>query len=128
MGIACLVFCLSRQLYFNASRGLSSFCSALGPLWSLQIEEQFYIVFPSIVWFLRKRLWIALLATVLGALGWRISMWVLHPENPMIQYAGTLSRLDGLALGGLGALLVRRAEGKHLKSATRWLAPLSLVA
>jgi peptidoglycan/LPS O-acetylase OafA/YrhL len=60
------------------------------------------------------------------ALGWRILMYVTIPGNPMIQYAGTLSRADTLAAGGLAAFLMRHMRADRLRAVVGWLMPVSL--
>ena len=78
-----------------------------GHFWSLAVEEQFYLVWPLVVWRLAPRrlltvcLWIAvgalLLRCVLAACG--ADYWTL--------YANTACRMDALALGGAGACVLR---------------------
>jgi peptidoglycan/LPS O-acetylase OafA/YrhL len=78
-----------------------------GHFWSLALEEQFYLVWPLVVWRLTPRrlltacLWIAvgalLLRCVLAAYG--ADSWTL--------YANTACRMDALALGAAGACVLR---------------------
>lgn len=80
----------------------------LAPLWSLSIEEQFYLTFPFVVAFLKR----ATLRNVLGAMVliapmFRIAMMFAFPDNERIQYLATPSRMDVLALGCLLALYHR---------------------
>jgi peptidoglycan/LPS O-acetylase OafA/YrhL len=73
---------------------------AMGPLWSLAVEEQFYLIWPFLVMFLPKR---ALAITTL----------VILIAEPVVRllYPGPLDlpwfRVDGLAMGALIALFVR---------------------
>ncbi len=68
---------------------------ALSVTWSIAIEEQFYILFPFIVYFL-KRKWLpfALITFIISAIIVRslFSSWIP-------QYVLLPSRMDGLALG-----------------------------
>jgi peptidoglycan/LPS O-acetylase OafA/YrhL len=78
------------------------------PLWSLAIEEQFYLFFPPLVAMLSARRLRHVLWGMVGfAFLFRLATTVLMPENHLIQYTFTLSRLGPLALGGLLALAFR---------------------
>jgi peptidoglycan/LPS O-acetylase OafA/YrhL len=76
-------------------------------LWSLAIEEQFYLVWPvTIVWLARRRVSTAaavMVATIVGCIAWR---WHLlgHGVAPLELYQRTDTRVDGLLIGALVAL------------------------
>jgi len=77
--------------------------------WSLAVEEQFYLAWPLVVFFADGRKLAKLcVALVVFALAVRlgIRMRGLPPE---IAYENTFARIDALALGGLGAVVVRDA-------------------
>lgn len=70
-------------------------------LWSLAIEEQFYLVWPLAisVLFRRKALrWLAVLPILPLAIR---TVWVLLTASPIAIYYSTFSRLDGLLVGAL---------------------------
>jgi peptidoglycan/LPS O-acetylase OafA/YrhL len=93
------------------------------PLWSLQIEEQFYLLSPfaarslSLVNF-RRLLWGLVIFSPL--LRFVIYLWV--PENTHAQYTLLPCRFEGFALGALMALRFRTGRwdlpGKGLTLAT----------
>lgn len=83
--------------------------AVLGPLWSLQVEEQFYLTFPWIVLKTsRKTLTRILIGSVVLALLIRIAFQLAMPGNDFGTYSLTPSRMDALALGGLIAIALRQ--------------------
>jgi peptidoglycan/LPS O-acetylase OafA/YrhL len=78
------------------------------PLWSLQVEEQFYWSFPFIVWAVKPRTLARILAaSVAVALVLRTLLVILAPENGIGTYVLTPCRMDALAMGGLVAVAAR---------------------
>lgn len=83
--------------------------SPVGHLWSLAIEEQYYLAWPVIVWWIPERRVLAVclgIAAVSAALRWIPSAADLQAA-PELLYRLTPFRLDGLALGGAVAALSR---------------------
>jgi peptidoglycan/LPS O-acetylase OafA/YrhL len=80
----------------------------LAPMWSLSIEEQFYLTFPLVVARLSLRTLARTLAgVVVAALLVRIATTALWPSNERVQYVATWCRMDAIAVGGLVAIFVR---------------------
>ncbi len=99
----------------------------LGHLWSLCVEEQFYLLWPWVVFFVRDRrrlIWICTAAVVAGPL-LRLAMqayapgWMVSDE---LLYRATPAQFDALLLGGLVALLWRGREQAWLLATARWVA------
>ena len=120
----------SSQIYFwtytsNYYFALSGFsANYLSHLWTLAIEEQFYLVWPIIIFFtanlerLRSRLLIAfVLESVL-----RCILYFLG-YNFNFLYLNTLTHSDALILGCYLALSIRSKESGALK----WLRPTRAV-
>jgi len=98
----------------------------LTPLWSLQVEEQFYWSFPFIVASVRRQTLATILtASVIAALLIRIALAIALPSNLVGAYVLMPCRMDALAMGGLVAVAFRE-EPEWLKSPRiAWLTVLS---
>jgi peptidoglycan/LPS O-acetylase OafA/YrhL len=91
----------------------------LGHFWSLCVEEQFYLIWPWVVFSVRSRralLWICSIVVVTVPLS---RIFAQHHAPDWMLQAGLLNcitpfQLDSLLLGGLVALLVRGAHRKKL--------------
>jgi len=91
-----------------------SYFASFGPppplehLWSLAIEEQFYLIWPLVLWFLiirhnGRRTWITV--TLLGAAASALAMALLYtPANPSLVYYGTDTHASALLIGAAAAL------------------------
>ena len=86
----------------------------LDGFWTLAIEEQFYLVWPLVIFFCSRRraLWVCL-ACVLGAIGYRSTMTFLGYSVDAIGQL-TPARVDSLAIGSAIALLARGSGGLDL--------------
>lgn len=105
----------------------------LGHLWSLCVEEQFYLLWPWVVFFVRDRRRLVAIcagAVVLGPL-FRFALqagappWMLSEE---LLYRFTPAQFDALLLGGLVALLWRGPARERLVALARIGAMLGTLA
>ncbi|WP_395673901.1 acyltransferase family protein [Phenylobacterium sp.] len=90
-----------------------------GIIWSLSVEEHFYILFPSLVVLLRanaKAVAVAALLVCLGCLALRLAVGSLEPQLAAAGdfYNHTQYRLDSIAFGVLIAAVYRTSGGHAL--------------
>ncbi len=95
-----------RSLYFATNFWMISANSwtvgILNPLWSLCIEEHFYLVIPVLVLFIPlRRIHILFWAIIALSIGFRLYATLTIQYNWFTIYLHTLSRCDVLAIGGL---------------------------
>lgn len=94
----------------------------LGHLWSLAVEEHFYLVWPAVVLMLNRRALMRFcLAIMVVALATRI--YCVASGNTIAAYVLTPCRMDGLAFGAWIALAARGPDG--LRWVRRWAAPVA---
>jgi peptidoglycan/LPS O-acetylase OafA/YrhL len=94
--------------------------------WSLAVEEQFYLFWPLLVFWLRRRaLCRACMAILLAALGARVWL-VLHGHDPKAGYVLPVARMDAFAVGALVSLALRQTGGAAWLS--RWSVPAALTS
>lgn len=101
----------------------------LGHLWSLAVEEQFYLFWPWVVWWVRRKtalLWIivAVLITVPVLRG----VLFAHGTDPSLIGRLLLTRADSLLFGAGAALLARSPSAKKLPAGKILLASVAALA
>jgi peptidoglycan/LPS O-acetylase OafA/YrhL len=96
---------VTGQSYFE----LFSEASPLRHLWSLAIEEQFYLVWPLIVLVCLRHSWRRLaIVSVAGVAASAVAMAMLfEPADPSRAYFGTDTRVQSLLVGALLAMATR---------------------
>lgn len=108
---------------------LNDFC--YGPFnhfWSLAVEEQYYLVWPIVVFFLQPRTLLRLCTTLLVVLTTTRIGFSLAELGPVAEKVFTLFRLDGLLLGSMAAILIREMPSwqRHV-AAYRWAGAVLLL-
>ena len=105
----------------------------LGHFWTLSIEEQFYWLWPIVIWALSRRAALRLcVALLVGATLLRIYLITSVPLvlTPTLQVAFAYlflpTRIDGLVCGALIALALRGPGGSP--AVVRWMRPVGLAA
>ena len=108
----------------TASEGWPAYY-ALGHFWSLAVEEQFYLVWPLIVFLVgRHQLMTICVTMVIGSLAVRLGLRMA--DNATAAYVLTLARMDTLAVGAMLALVARNSGG--LARLARWATPVAVVS
>jgi peptidoglycan/LPS O-acetylase OafA/YrhL len=78
--------------------------AVLGALWSVAVEEQFYLIIPSLIRFFSRGLVLAgLTAMLLVAPLVRVLLYIYVPAHSAAPYMLTICRADALSLGVLAA-------------------------
>ena len=104
-------------------------------LWSLAVEEQYYLIFPYFILFLNKKNYLQLFAIMigLGVLS-RLIFYVMMPHNIiekywMFSYVNPISAIDCFGLGGLLAYYYHYDHTYFLKIAQKkYLLALTMIA
>jgi peptidoglycan/LPS O-acetylase OafA/YrhL len=101
--------------------------SVAAPLWSVSIEEQFYLVWPLVLWLVprAKLRWVAVAMIVIANLT-RVGLALAGTRHPGV-WCNTFARLDPIACGTLAALALHQRRFE-LAPAQRWLLGLAGVA
>lgn len=118
---------LSQFFYFHnyylaAYPDAGSVVVGLQPLWSLSVEEHFYLLFPLIfLLFTRGKVGVVhILALLVAIVAWRYVRWQVLLDTEWTIYISTDTRFDSILFGCLLALLERDgAAGRILPADNR---------
>ncbi len=103
----------------------SAFLGWFGPLWSLSVEEQFYLVWPLVVLLcfrFRHSLRIIGITAAAIAIGATINRFVIFDGTNLYRTFGTDFRVDMLLAGVLLAIGFQAGGGQAIKKASAFLA------
>jgi len=86
----------------------------LNHFWTLGLEEQFYLVSPWIIFFIKtpQKILSFLLCLILFLVAARIYVWSLHFENFSYKNLFSFTRIDGLCAGSFLAVMREKHELK----------------
>lgn len=95
-------------------------------MWSLSIEEQYYLVLPALMFFINRRYWfglviIAMIVSFIGCVA--IAAW-----KPQVAFYSFPTRAWELGVGSLGAFIVARQDAQNLAKWMFWPSLVALIA
>jgi peptidoglycan/LPS O-acetylase OafA/YrhL len=110
--------------FFKVSEGVS-----LNHFWSLAIEEQFYLVWPMAVFFIRKRSALLKTCIVMSCVAFCLRLYLgLQGTRYIAINSGTLCRMDALLIGAALAILVHGEYREEVLGSARKLFLITVVA
>lgn len=125
---------VSAFLYFSNYwniLGWGNLPAGLGVLWSLAVEEHYYLLFPLLYWwFVRRQLDRKYQATVLivlclGALAWRCYRALVWHSSWENIYEGTDTRFDSILAGCVLAVVANSRLGDRVEWLTKHASALA---
>ena len=115
----------SFDLYTVASASNPAATATLGHFWSLCVEEQFYLLWPVAVWFIRDRIRLLWTATALALLALALRLIMLACFSPEVSETWIIRtlpfRMDTLLIGAILALLLRGPSADNWQRSAKWI-------
>ncbi|MDI1363515.1 MAG: acyltransferase [bacterium] len=96
--------------YIISGLGHCDHCAVTGHLWSLAVEEHFYLVMPLallLCGFVPRRLAVLFLVVIVAAAAWRSFAFTVLHVSEIYTYKATECRIDSIAWGCLAAVMER---------------------
>jgi peptidoglycan/LPS O-acetylase OafA/YrhL len=123
-----LAYLQNTAIWFPVSGFHPAVLVDLNHFWSLAVEEQFYCVWPLLVFLVRDRRRLMQLSILLSIFALLLRLYLSRHGNALaagIVHEWTLCRMDTLMLGGFLALLLRgRSSASLHPERYRWPAEL----
>jgi peptidoglycan/LPS O-acetylase OafA/YrhL len=118
MSVSLFTYTFNYATFYKGAHGENP----LFYLWSLSVEEQFYIVWPFLILGLkrRKRVLTGLILAVV-ALGYSQILWNIVPSMERFNYTGLFNRMGSLGLGAFGAVYVAWMNPPRAMFLNRWI-------
>lgn len=111
--------------YEFLSRRSHTFLISISHFWSLCVEEQFYMLWPIAVFFLRKRRNILIAGISISILSIALRALEFAWQGPVIAERWIIRtlpfRMDALLIGGLLAILLRGPHADRVQRSCKWL-------
>lgn len=110
--------------------GNGEFFRYLNHTWTLAVEEQFYLLWPCVFWFFRKKSlrYVIILMIAMILTSWFLRFYITGLGYYKFAFTATFCRFDTLAMGALISVCFRhyRPQMEKLKPIFLWVMLLSL--